>query len=220
MITRRLTLLLIALAVVPANGQAPGGANAGQKVFPDPDDAAQALLQACKDNDTEGLVRIFGERYREFSAGIDDAEERVHRRHFYERSKELTKLDERGDDQVVIVVGRDLWPFPVPLVRVEGGWRFDTAVGEEEIRARRIGQNELVAIEVCREYVRAQVEYAAADRDGDEVLEYAQRLGSSPGRRDGLYWAVDEDSGEPLSPFGPLIARADGYFEHQRPSYA
>jgi hypothetical protein len=94
-------------------------------------------------------------------------------------------------------------------------WRFDTAEGIEELIDRRIGRHELVAIEIARTYVDAQIEYAKEDRDRDEVLEYAQRLASTPGQRDGLYWVTEP--GEPESPFGPLIKGAERYFEHKQP---
>src|SRR5262249_59667089 len=103
-------------------------------------------------------------------------------------------------------LGEDLWPFPVPLVRKEGGWYFDTDAGKDELLSRRVGKNELGTLQVVRAYVDAQREYASSDHDGDSVLEYAQRLISSPGAEDGLYWPSDVDSQE--SPLGPLVAYA------------
>jgi hypothetical protein len=105
-------------------------------------------------------------------------------------------------------VGTNDWPFPIPLVQQNGRWFFDTAAGKEELLNRRIGQNELAALEVARAYVQAQREYASRDRDGDEVLEYATKLNSSPGNHDGLYWPP-EPGGE-ISPLGPLVANAQG----------
>jgi hypothetical protein len=108
-------------------------------------------------------------------------------------------------------LGDDLWPFPVPIVKKDGGWFFDTDAGKDELLNRRIGKNELAAIPAMRAYVDAQRDYAGKDHDGDEVLEYAQRLVSSPGKEDGLYWppAFDGD----VSPLGPLVAyaQAEGY---------
>jgi hypothetical protein len=112
---------------------------------------------------------------------------------------------------MVLEVGPVLWPFPVPLLRTSLGWQFDIAEGREEILNRRIGRNELNVLRIMRAFVQAQREYANQDRDGDEVLEYAQKLGSSPGMTDGLYWSPTLN-GE-LSPFGPLVAyaQAQGY---------
>jgi hypothetical protein len=118
----------------------------------------------------------------------------------------MTRLEKDGDDKVALIFGREDWPFPIPLVRDQAGWSFDTAAGEQEILARRIGRNELGAIDVCRAYVQAQRNYASADHDGTGVMKYAQHIASTPGKRDGLYWPAVE--GEPLSPFGPLVASA------------
>src|SRR5205814_2305982 len=112
--------------------------------------------------------------------------------------------------------GADGWPFPIPLVRESSQWFFDTEAGRHEVLARRIGMNELGAIRVCRAYVEAQREYASKDHNGDEVLEYTQRLRSTSGTHDGLYWPVQP--GEELSPLGPLIAQArvEGYRRENR----
>jgi hypothetical protein len=108
----------------------------------------------------------------------------------------------------VLEVGTNSWPFPVPIVKKDGRWFFDTEAGKEEVFRRRIGKNELATLAVMRTYVDAQREYASRDRNGDEVLEYAQRLASTPGAKDGLFWPPDLD-GE-ISPLGPLVAQAQG----------
>ncbi|HWX20532.1 MAG TPA: DUF2950 domain-containing protein, partial [Candidatus Binatia bacterium] len=112
--------------------------------------------------------------------------------------------------------GADAWPFPIPLAKADGQWRFDTEAGRQEVLNRRVGGNELGALSVCRAYLEAQREYAAKDRDGDEVLEYAQRLRSTPGKHDGLYWPLR--AGDEQSPLGPLIAaaRVEGYRRQAR----
>ena len=115
---------------------------------------------------------------------------------------------EAGGGKVVLVVGRQDFPFPIPIVPDGPSWRFDTAAGKEEIVNRRIGQNELNTIQVCLAYVDAQREYYARDPDGDALLQYAQKFASSPGKRDGLYWPTNP--GEPPSPLGPFVARAQG----------
>jgi hypothetical protein len=118
--------------------------------------------------------------------------------------------------EMEVVLGAEEWPLPFPLVRDEdGSWRFDTAEGIEALLDRRIGRNELSAIAIANAYVDAQIEYAQADRDGDDVLEYARRLASSPGQRDGLYWQAAP--GEDESPFGPLVQKAERYLDTVEP---
>src|SRR6185369_17059324 len=113
-------------------------------------------------------------------------------------------------------VGMDYWPFPVPIVKKDGRWFFDTEVGTDELLGRRIGQNELSTLEIMRAYVDAQREYASQDHDGDEVLEYAQRISSSEGKTDGLYWSPELN--RQVSPLGPWVAEAqsEGYFTAKR----
>jgi hypothetical protein len=113
----------------------------------------------------------------------------------------------------VLLIGDKAWPLPIPIVRTGDRWRFATEEGREEIVNRRIGGNERNAIYVLRAYVDAQREYASADRDGDGVLQYARKLGSTPGKRDGLYWPADIAKGEDPSPFGPLVAEAGAYMK-------
>ena len=123
------------------------------------------------------------------------------------------RLVRESEARRVLEIGPDAWPFPVPIVEQGGRWFFDTAAGKDELLNRRIGRNELATLKVVRAYVEAQREYAASDHDGSEVLKYAQRIISSPGKKDGLYWPPDLD-GE-LSPLGPLVADAEraGYGE-------
>ncbi len=199
-----------------ARAQAPATKPA-QQVFPTPQAAVDALLDACKNNDSAALVRMLGERYGAQIAKIDDAEERQHRRDFYEKAQELLKIEKDGDAKVVLVVGRESWPVPIPLVKEAAGWRFDTDAGIDEMMARRIGENELSVIDVCHEYVRCQVEYAAVDRDGDEVREYAQQLVSTSGKRDGLYWEADPGSREHPSPLAALLPDYFGDLKSLKP---
>lgn len=178
---------------------------AAQRLFPTPEAAAKALIEACRDNDSPALVAMLGEAYGAEIAKIDDAEEAQHRREFYAQAQALTKIEPQGDARAVLIIGTQRWPVPAPLVKEEGGWRFDSAEGMEELRARRIGENELAAMEACHEFVRAQAEYAAVDRDGDEVREYAQRILSTEGKRDGLYWEADPASRERPSPLAAFL---------------
>jgi hypothetical protein len=126
----------------------------------------------------------------------------------YDRKHEIEK---DGDARAILVIGDEQWPLPIPIAQVAGGWHFDAAAGKREILRRRIGRNELSAIEVCRAYVDAQHDYASKDRNGDGILEYAQKFVSTKGKQDGLYWEVKP--GELESPVGPQMAsaRAEGY---------
>ena len=135
---------------------------------------------------------------------------------FVKRLAEKTRLVTLSVSNITLEIGLEGWPFPVPLVQQDGRWYFDTAAGAEEILARRIGRNELGAINVCIAYVDAQKEYQDQDRLGDGVPAYAQYLHSTPGKHDGLYWPVKP--GEELSPLGPLIAQArvEGYHRTAR----
>jgi hypothetical protein len=130
---------------------------------------------------------------------------------FVQRLVEKTQVVTNSDSSATLELGTDGWPFPIPLVKREGQWFFDTAAGKKEILNRRIGMNELGAIDVCNSYVEAQREYASHDRMGDGVLAYAQFLHSTPGIHDGLFWPAKP--GEELSPLGPLVAaaRVEGY---------
>ena len=126
--------------------------------------------------------------------------------------EQKTVLARESSSKYVLEAGTNNWPFPIPIVLQNGRWSFDTTGGREELLNRRIGKNELAVLEVMRAYVDAQRDYARFDRDGDHVLEYAQRLASSPGTKDGLYWPPDLYGQE--SPFGPFVAhaQAEGYF--------
>ncbi len=188
-----------------------------QKVFNTPEAAVEALLEALHKNDDNAMLDIFGHEYKEFIVSTDKVAARENRERAYEAAQEFKSLQRQSDDKIVVVIGKLAWPLPIPIVRGKSGWRFDTEEGFEEVLNRRIGENELNAIATAGAYVAAQVEYASEDRDGDEVLEYAQRLGSSKGKRDGLYWKVDPNSGEELSPFGPFLANARDYLEGRKP---
>jgi hypothetical protein len=184
-------------------------ANAGQ-TFDSPQQAIDALSTSAKAGDTNALQRIFGPSAHELiSPDLVQASE--DREIFIRRVSEKIEIASDSDTRKTLEIGEDAWPFPIPLVKTNNAWTFDTDAGKQEILNRRIGRNELNAIRVCRVYVDAQREYAGADRNNDGVLEFAQHLRSSQGTRDGLYWS-DRDEDE-QSPFGPLIARArfEGY---------
>jgi hypothetical protein len=181
-----------------------------QKYFDKPEDAVQAMLSAIKDNNTDELIAIFGEQSRDIVESGDEQDDRQSRENFYLSSQQLTRLEEgEADNQQVVVLGEDEWPFPIPLVHEDAGWRFDTAAGHEEMLNRRIGRDELEAIAMLNALVAAQLEYASEDRDDDQVLEYAQKIISSEGQHDGLFWKAPEDATEEdLSPIGPYLSGA------------
>jgi len=199
-----------------ASGRTPES-QPSQQVFPTTQAAVDTLLKACKNNDSAALVRMLGERYGEQLKRIDDGDERRYRQAFYDKAQAHLEVKEQGDAKAILVVGRELWPVPIPLVKEAAGWRFDTDAGLEELQARRIGEDELAVIDVCYEYVRMQVEYAAVDRDGDEVRTYAQRFVSTPGKRDGLYWEHNVAAGEPPSPLEALLPDSFGDVKDCKP---
>jgi len=180
-----------------------------QRIFDSPDAAVSAFIAACENNDTNELIAIFGPLFEAEAGRIEEAEQRANRTAIAEMAKRVQRIEERSDSERVLLLGEELWPFPMPIIAEGGGWRFDTEAGFDELLKRRIGRNELAAIEVCREFVNAQREYALVDRDGDAILEFAQKILSTPGQRDGLYWEPASESAEDVSPFGPFLAAAD-----------
>lgn len=184
---------------------------AEQATFETADMAVEALDKALLQDDREALLNIFGKEYENELMGDD----RKSRERTSQAIKEKKKLRDEGADKKILYIGKKTWPLPFPLVKTKSGWHFDTAVGIEELVNRRIGRNELNAIEICQLYIDAQIKYANRDRDSDEVREYAQRIASTPGKKDGLFWKQKE--GEELSPFGPLVADAKDYLINLEP---
>jgi len=186
-------------------------AEAKQKTFASPEEAVKSLVDALKANDQKELLNIFGPEGKPLISSGDQVADRKGRDHFVQEYEEKNQLVKEGDNRVVLEVGKDDWPLPIPIVKEGETWRFDTLAGKEEILDRRIGRNELSAIQVCLAYVDAQREYATKDRNGDGFLEYAQRFASTKAKHNGLYWKTQE--GEEQSPWGPLAAKAvkEGY---------
>jgi hypothetical protein len=175
------------------------------KTFATPEEAVSALVTATSEHNGSNLRGIFGPAAAELQ-NPDRVQATNEFRTFRSALEETNRLVHESDTKCVLEVGTNSWPFPVPIVKKDGRWFFDTEAGKEEILRRRIGKNELVTLEVMRAYVEAQREYASRDRNGDEVLEYAQHIASTPGTKDGLYWPPDLD-GE-ISPLGPMVAVA------------
>ncbi|WP_119303941.1 DUF2950 domain-containing protein [Dongia deserti] len=183
------------------------------KVYETPEAAAEALVGALKAGNREAILDVLGDEYKDSLFTDDETAERENRKLALAAATEAMTLQEGDGDTRTILIGKQQWPVPFPIVRTAKGWQFDAEAGLYELLARRIGANELAAISALRAYVKAQVEYAVADRDGDEVLEYAQRLASSNGKHDGLYWEVAEASNEAVSPLRSFVALQGGYFE-------
>ena len=211
-VTSRIQILAVAGMAYAAllAGAARAADNGGQALFPTPEAAVAALSQAVSAKDTNALRTLFGSESDEL-VNPDPIQRQNNLTLFAGRLAAGTKLTHKDDNTVVLIAGKDDWPFAIPMVKKDGQWFFDTRAGKEEILNRRIGGNELNAIDVCRAYVQAQRDYALKDSAGNGVMEYAQRLRSTPGSRDGLFW--DSKPGEAESPFGPLVAKAaeEGY---------
>src|SRR5262245_18863266 len=179
-----------AAPAAPPGGAAPGAPAkpaVPAKEFDSKEDAAKALIEAAEKNDDAALEALAGGQASDVVQDGKDPVVAKDRAAFAAAAKNKLTYEEK-DGQVTLVVGDEEWPFPIPLVKENNKWHFDAEEGRTEILARRIGRNELRAIKACREFVEAQVEYASKDRDGDKVREYAQRLISTPGNHDGLWW--------------------------------
>jgi hypothetical protein len=185
------------------------------KTFAAPEEAVAGLVSAVKSEDHAELRAIFGPAAEDL-VNPDTVQAANEFEAFATALGETNRLVRESDTRRVLELGNDAWAFPVPIVQRDGRWFFDTAAGKEEVLNRRIGGNELSALEVVRAYVQAQREYASRDRDGGEVLKYAQKIISTPGAKDGLFWSPDFD--DEISPLGPLFADAadEGYRQGQQ----
>jgi hypothetical protein len=179
-----------------------------QKTFVSAEEGVKALMEAVKKSDTNATLAILGPEAKSLIQSGDQVSDRAASERFVKSYEESNKLVKSGDTKAVLEVGKDAWPFPIPLVKESAGWRFDTQEGKEEIINRRIGRNELDVIQVSLAIVDAEREYYQRDPDGDKLLQYAQKLISTKGKRDGLYW--ETKPGEQPSPLGLLVARARG----------
>jgi hypothetical protein len=197
---------VFACALILSGAFTIGGAETG-KTFTTPEEAVSTLIFATTTKDRDALHSLFGPAGAELE-NADRVQSTNELKAFTAAFHETNRLARLSDSEYVLEVGNDLWPFPVPIVKKDGRWFFNAEVGKDELLGRRIGQNELATLEMMRAYVDAQREYASKDRDGDEVLEYAQRLASSAGRTDGLYWPKELNA--EVSPLGPLVADAQG----------
>jgi len=194
-----------------AAGSQAFAASPHQRTFASPGEAVQALVGAVKAGDMEALASILGPEGRDLISSGDAVADKQGRERFVRSYEQSNTLQRPTETKAVLVIGKDEWPLPIPVVKEGDAWRFDPAVGKEEILSRRIGRNELSAMQVCLAYVDAQREYARVPREGDGLLTYAMKFRSDKGQKNGLYWRTKK--GEALSPLGVLVAnaRAEGY---------
>jgi hypothetical protein len=209
------------LALGQSATQSPTAPAAKPKVFATAQQAADALIEAAEKYDTAEMEEIFGPEGHDILFTGEPVRDREAAALFAEqaRKKKAVVKDPASTDRafLFLTVGKEDWPFPVPIVKTKGQWSFDVAAGREELFLRRIGENELDAIEMCRGYVEAQHEYALIKREGSGVNQYAQRIISTPGKQDGLAWMNPDGTWD--GPVGEVIARVieQGYSPKAEP---
>ena len=181
-------------------------AQARERTFATPEDAVKAVIDTAKAGNLDTLLAIFGADGKELIASSDPATARMNRQVFVVAAGEQWHLEDAAPNRKTLVIGHEEWPFPVPIVKDANGWRFDTAAGKEEVIVRRIGRNELSAIETVRAYVTAQRRYAEQGHDSKPAGLYAAKFTSDSGKENGLYWPVAK--GQKRSPLGDLVAQA------------
>lgn len=195
------------LALVLANPIA-RAAEPAQQTFTSPEAGVKALVAAVRANDAAKLRAILGAHGENLIHSGDAVADARRRAAFVAAYGHAHKIETKGSARATLIIGKDQWSLPIPLVKAGGAWHFDTQGGEREILERRVGRNELAAIQVCLAIVDAEHEYVAKDQDRNGVLEYAGKFVSTPGKHDGLYWKTQP--GAPPSPLGPLLAGAAG----------
>jgi hypothetical protein len=189
-----------------------------QETFATPEAAAEALITAAEKADVSALRKILGKDGLDLVVTEDKVQDRNQMTSFAAEARTMTRIDrDSGSASATLVVGSEEYPVPIPLVEQNGLWRFDTSAGREEILLRRIGSNELTAINLCRGYVEAQAMYASEKHDGALVNQYAQRIISTPGKQDGLAWRTADGTWQ--GPVGDAVARVitEGYSSKSEP---
>lgn len=209
--------VILFLLILP--GAAFAATNDQQMSFDTPDQAVQTLVKAVRADQPRQILKLLGPEGERLVFSGDPVADKIGREKFISAYDKANRIERQNAEQYVLIIGKKQWPFPIPIIKTGSSWSFDTQAGVEEILDRRIGRNELSAIEVCLAYVDAQREYASEDRDNDGILEYAQHFLSSQGKHDGLYWPATNKA---QSPMGPLIAaaRAEGYSPGKDPQQA
>ena len=188
-----------------------------ERTFATPDEAARALVQAARDKNAQELVAVVGPGSKAWLLSGDLVADADDWARFAAAYDEKNKLEMSGEARAVLQVGNDDWSFPAPIVKRGNTWAFDASAGHEEFLNRRVGRNELDVVQTLLAIVDAQREYAASDADGNGYSDYAKRIASTPGKKDGLYWPTKDN--EPESPLGPLVAAASrqGYGKEGAP---
>lgn len=184
--------------------------------FDSPQGAAKAFYEAVKERNQDKVLAILGPSVKEWLVSGDPVNDRKLAERFMAAYEQKNAIEKHGDRKSVLTVGNDAYPFPFPIMKSGNRWVFDAVAGKEELLARRIGQNELSANKVLLAIVDAQYEYASESRDRSGINQYARKFRSSAGKRDGLYWPINE--GEIQSPLGPMVAAAvtEGYFSSRK----
>lgn len=219
------TMTLVMLLLASSSGQQATGTTASapaQQSFATPEDAVNELIKATGDYDVPALKQIFGPEGTEFISTADPVQDKNKGQAFAalaQQKHSLTPDPANSVTRKVLIVGPEDWPFPIPLVKKNGKWIFDTAAGRKEILYRRVGTNELDVIQICRGYVEAQKAYAMTRHDNSSVNQYAQKIISTPGKQDGLYWKNPD--GTPGGPLSEAAAKAiaEGYDLDKRSAY-
>jgi len=198
-------LIAISIPVLPISAQ-----EVKQKIFGSPEEAMKAFAEAVQAGNMKDVMAILGPEGEDILSSGDEVADKADRERFLKKYQERVDLI-KDRDRISVILGNDHFPFAIPIVKKGEGWVFDTKAGKEEVLNRRIGRNELAAIQVCEAYVEAQREYASTDRERNGIIQYAQKIVSDEGRRNGLYWKAAE--GEIPSPLGPFAAKAatEGY---------
>jgi hypothetical protein len=211
--------VLIVGAMLPGLFISRAAEQSAQKTFATAEEAAAALVKAADAFDVPVLIEILGQANKDLVSSEDPVADKTRATDFaaLAREKQSIAVDPKNANRAELVVGNDAWPLPIPLVRHGGKWSFDSTAGRKELLLRRIGENELDAIDVCRGYVEAQHDYAVDKHDGADYNQYAQRIISTPGKHDGLAW--QDPDGTWQGPVGENIAKvlAQGYDENLQP---
>ena len=213
------TLALLFSSLSFAQAKPSDTASQSQKTFGSPKEAADALISAAEKDDIPAMREIFGPAGEDLLATEDPVQDKNIVLGFVAEAhqKNTINIDPKNPNRAILVVGNTDWPMPIPIVKKNGKWLFDTKAGRQEMLYRRIGANELDAIDVCRSYVESQHEYAMEKHDGSQVNQYAQRVMSTPGKHDGLVWQnPDGTLGGPRAD-ELADALAEGYTDHSKP---
>ena len=203
-VTNATLMMLLLLTLCVCSGVAQ---EAGQKTFATPQDAGKALFDAVQSNGTTDDLAVLGASAASLVSSGDEVQDKNNRETFLKRYQQMNRWAAESNGNETLYIGAENWPFPIPLKKSSAGqWYFDTKEGTQEILFRRIGKNEISAIEVCEALANAQQDYFQQLHDGSTVHQYAQKILSDEGKQNGLYWKVAE--GQPESPIGPLVAHA------------